>query len=70
MRRLSLLCLLFGLAFSACGSGPEPPPAADPTSARRLVQGEIVGFASPDHAAQVERAEGRRDGQAPTQQQH
>ena len=53
MRRLSLLSLLFGLAFSACGSGPEPPPAADPTSSRRLVQGEIVGFASPDHAAQV-----------------
>ena len=53
MRRLSLVPLLLGLAFPACGSDPEPPPTSDPTSSRSLAQGEIVGFASPDHAAQV-----------------
>jgi para-nitrobenzyl esterase len=42
---------LLGLALLACGS--EPAPSADPTSARTLVQGPIVGLAHETEEAHV-----------------
>jgi para-nitrobenzyl esterase len=40
------------LTLAACG-GDDPPPAPDASSQRSLAQGEIVGFAHAEHAAQA-----------------
>ncbi|NRA07704.1 MAG: carboxylesterase family protein [Myxococcales bacterium] len=51
MRPVSPFLLLLGLLTLACGSAPEPLPDSEAASLRQLPQGELVGFASPDHAA-------------------
>ncbi len=40
----SSLAMILGLALAACGGDPAPP-AADPSSARSLPAGPVVGFA-------------------------
>ncbi|MFP8877628.1 MAG: carboxylesterase family protein, partial [Myxococcota bacterium] len=51
MRRVSRVFSLLGAFTLACGGAPETLPESDAASSRRLAQGEIVGFASPDDAA-------------------
>jgi len=41
---LSSFAMILGLALAACGGDPAPP-AADPSSARSLPAGQVVGFA-------------------------